>query len=32
MQKRAIRPEIYATVKAEMDYENGYIDVRLIGE
>jgi hypothetical protein len=32
MQKRSIRPEIYATVKAEMDYENGYIDVKLIGE
>ena len=32
MQKRAIRPEINATVQASMDYENGYIDVKLVGE
>lgn len=32
MQKRSIKPEIYATVNAEMDYENGYIDVKLVGE
>ena len=32
MQKRSIAPEIYATVKAEMNYENGYVDIKLIGE
>lgn len=32
MQKRSIAPEIYATVNASMNYENGYIDIQLIGE
>ena len=32
MQKRSIAPEIYATVNATMNYENGYVDVQLVGE
>lgn len=32
MQKRSIKPEINATVNAKADYENGYIDVKLVGE
>ena len=32
MQKRSIAPEIYATVNASMNYENGYIDIQLVGE
>ena len=32
MQKRSIAPEIYATVNAEMNYENGYVDIQLVGE
>ena len=32
MQKRSINPELYATVNAKMDYENGYVDIKLVGE
>ena len=32
MQKRSINPEIDATVSAKMNYENGYVDIQLIGE
>lgn len=32
MQKRSIKPEINATVHAKMDYENGYVDINLVGE
>lgn len=32
MQKRSIAPEIDAIVNAEMNYENGYVDIKLVGE
>ena len=32
MQKRSIAPEINATVSAEMDYDNGVVNIKLIGE
>jgi hypothetical protein len=32
IQKRSVAPEIYATVNAVMDYENGYVDIQLVGD